>query len=131
MFGQRQTVRIPLSLLSAPTIHLKDLMREIPPVELFQRLQGPEPKPLLLDVREPHEFEYCHIEGSLHMPMNRVFAGLKALDPERDTVVICHHGLRSAQIANFLINHGFKNIANLRGGVAAWAKEIDPSMPTY
>jgi rhodanese-related sulfurtransferase len=85
----------------------------------------------LLDVREPHEFDYCHIEGSVHIPMNRVFAGLNELDPERETVVICHHGVRSAQIANFLISQGFKKVLNLQGGVAAWASEVDPSMPTY
>lgn len=106
-------------------------MRQISPTELFKRLQGADPKPLLLDVREPHEFAYCHIEGSLHLPMMRVFSKLDELDPQRDTVVICHHGLRSAQIATFLIGHGFTKVANLQGGLAAWAKEVDPSMATY
>jgi rhodanese-related sulfurtransferase len=106
-------------------------MQQITATQLFQRLQQPDAKPLLLDVREPHEFGYCHIEGSVHMPMNQVFAALNELDPEREIVVICHHGLRSAQIANFLISQGFRKVFNLHGGVAAWANEVDPRMPTY
>lgn len=106
-------------------------MQQITATQLFQILQEGNSKPLLLDVREPHEFRYCHIEGSLNMPMSRVFAGLNELDPEAEIVVICHHGLRSAQIANFLISHGFKSVRNLQGGVAAWANEVDPHMPTY
>ena len=106
-------------------------MQQITPTELFQRLQQKGDQPLLLDVREPVEFEYCHIEGSVPMPMKRVFLGLNQLDPERETVVICHHGQRSAQIANFLIGHGFKRVFNLKGGVAAWANEVDRYMPTY
>jgi rhodanese-related sulfurtransferase len=106
-------------------------MQEITAVELSQRLQAGEPLPLLLDVREPHEFRYCRIEGSVNMPMNQVFTGYATLEPQRETVVICHHGMRSAQIANFLISHGYSNIANLTGGVAAWARQVDSSMPTY
>jgi len=106
-------------------------MRQITPVELSQRLQRGDSKPLLLDVRERHEFKYCHIEGSVHMPMDQVFAGVNELDPERETVVICHHGLRSAQVANFLIGQGFRKVLNLQGGVAAWANDVDRQMPTY
>jgi rhodanese-related sulfurtransferase len=106
-------------------------MQEITAVELNQRLQAGEPLPLLLDVREPHEFRYCRIEGSVNMPMNQVFSGHASLDPQRETVVICHHGMRSAQVASFLISHGYSNIANLTGGVAAWARQVDSSMPTY
>ena len=106
-------------------------MQQITAVELNQRLQGCETPPLLLDVREPHEFSYCHIEGSVSMPMSKVFSDYAKLDPEQETVVICHHGMRSAQIANFLLSHGFSKIANLTGGVAAWAGQVDKSMPTY
>ena len=106
-------------------------MQQITPNELNRRLQQDSPAPLLLDVREPIEFNYCHIEGSTSMPMSQVFLGLNTLDPEQETVVICHHGMRSAQVANFLISHGFKHISNLAGGVAAWARDVDPTMPTY
>ncbi len=106
-------------------------MLQISPIELNQRLQSGENLPLLLDVREPHEFNYCRIEGSVNMPMGNVFADLSKLDPQRETVVICHHGMRSAQITNFLLSNGFSKVLNLSGGVAAWAGQVDPSMPTY
>jgi len=106
-------------------------MRQITAVELNQRLQNGATPPLLLDVREPNEFSYCRIQGSVNIPMANVFAGVADLDPDRETVVICHHGMRSAQIANFLISKGFSKISNLGGGVAAWASQVDPSMPTY
>lgn len=105
-------------------------MRHITPTELSQKLRQGD-TPLLLDVREPQEFAYCRIEGSTHMPMSRVFSGLSELDPERETVVICHHGLRSAQVANFLVSRGFRKVLNLKGGIAAWANEVDRHMPTY
>ncbi len=106
-------------------------MQQITATELNQRLLGGEPLPLLLDVREPHEFAYCHITGSINMPMNQVLADPAKLDREQETVVICHHGMRSAQIANFLINQGFAKVINLSGGVAAWASQVDRSMRTY
>lgn len=106
-------------------------MHQITATELNQRLLQGETRPLLLDVREPNEFSYCRIKGSVNLPMGQVFSGLAGLDPKRETVVICHHGMRSAQIANFLATNGFADVSNLVGGVAAWAAEVDPSMPTY
>lgn len=105
-------------------------MNHITATELNQRLLQGE-QPLLLDVREPHEFSYCHIAGSVNMPMSQVFAEFSKLDPQQETVVICHHGMRSAQVANFLATNGFGKIFNLKGGVAAWASQVDPAMPTY
>jgi len=106
-------------------------MQQITAAELSQRLQSGENRPLLLDVREPNEFSFCHIEGSVNLPMAKVFAEISELNPQQETVVICHHGMRSAQIANFLITNGFSKVSNLSGGVAAWASQVDPSMPTY
>lgn len=106
-------------------------MQQISPTELKQRLDQEGPAPLLLDVREPIEYRYCHIDGSVSMPMEHIFLTQEDLDPEQETVIICHHGMRSSQVANFLISRGFKNVINLTGGVAAWAAEVDPSMPTY
>lgn len=87
--------------------------------------------PVLLDVREPNEFEYCHIDGSVHMPMASVPARLNELDRDAQTVVICHHGGRSMQVAMFLKQQGFSNVINLAGGVAGWARQVDPTMPQY
>ena len=106
-------------------------MQHISAEELNKRLHSDSPLPLLLDVREPHEFTHCRIEGSVNMPMNQVFANYATLDPQQEIVVICHHGMRSAQIANFLQSNGFLKIINLTGGVAAWASQVDRTMPTY
>lgn len=87
--------------------------------------------PLLLDVREPWEHQTAHIENSKLVPMNTVPARLAELDPEAETVVICHHGGRSAQVAMFLERNGFKKVFNLAGGVDGWARQVAPDMATY
>lgn len=107
-------------------------MQHISAPELAQWLAQPEKKqPLLLDVREPWEYETCHIPQAQLMPMHTVPLRLQELDPETSVVCICHHGGRSMQVAHFLERNGFNQIINLTGGVHAWAKEVDPSMPTY
>jgi rhodanese-related sulfurtransferase len=88
-------------------------------------------KPLLLDVREPWEFQTCHIAGATAMPMRTVPARLADLDAGQPVVCICHHGARSMQVANFLEQNGFAEVINLTGGVHAWALQVDNSMPTY
>lgn len=107
-------------------------MRILSPTELKNQLDGAAGlQPLLLDVREAPEVAYCRIQGSLHIPMNEVPARLGELDPERETVVICHHGMRSASVAGYLIRQGFRNVANLAGGIDGWAAQVDPDMPRY
>ena len=88
-------------------------------------------KPVLLDVREPWEFQTCHIAQSQHIPMAQVPARVSELDRDAETVVICHHGGRSMQVALFLEHQGFKRVHNLAGGVDAWARSVDPAMPKY
>jgi rhodanese-related sulfurtransferase len=88
-------------------------------------------RPVLLDVREPWEFQTCHIEGSLPMPMNSVPARLQELDDDAEIVCICHHGARSMSVASFLERNGFTQVTNLTGGVHAWALQVDGTMPTY
>jgi rhodanese-related sulfurtransferase len=106
-------------------------MLEITARELQEYLAITDPPPLLLDVREPQEFVICHIAGSRHIPMNQVPQALDQLDPERETIVICHHGMRSARVANYLEQVGFDKVLNLAGGIHAWACEVDSDMPTY
>lgn len=89
------------------------------------------PAPVLLDVREPWEFELCHLDGAQHMPMHLVPVRFGELNPDQDIVVICHHGARSMQVGMFLESRGFAAITNLAGGVEAWATEVDPSMRRY
>ncbi|MEN3291207.1 MAG: hypothetical protein V7642_460 [Burkholderiales bacterium] len=88
-------------------------------------------KPVLLDVREPWEFQTCHIAGALPMPMNSVPARLNELEEDQPIVCICHHGGRSMQVAAFLERNGFAQVTNLTGGVHAWALQVDGTMPTY
>ena len=88
-------------------------------------------RPLLLDVREPWEFQTCHIGESMPMPMNTVPERMQELDDETPIVCICHHGARSMSVAAFLERNGFSQVINLTGGVHAWAQQVDASMPTY
>jgi rhodanese-related sulfurtransferase len=89
------------------------------------------PRPVLLDVREPWEYETAKLHGSTLVPMRAIPARVQELDREADTVVICHHGGRSMQVAMFLERAGFGRVYNLAGGVDAWARQVDPSMATY
>jgi rhodanese-related sulfurtransferase len=88
-------------------------------------------KPFLLDVREPWEFETCKIEGSQSLPMRSIPQRIAELDSAAEIVAICHHGMRSMQVAAVLEQNGFGKLYNLQGGVAAWAAQVDPKMPTY
>lgn len=88
-------------------------------------------RPVILDVREPWEVQVCALPSAMHIPMREVPGRLAELDRDSELVVVCHHGIRSQQVANYLDRHGFPRIYNLRGGVDAWAREIDPRMATY
>jgi rhodanese-related sulfurtransferase len=87
---------------------------------------------ILLDVREPWEFETARIEGSTLMPMGDVPGrAFQEIDPEAHIVTICHHGVRSLNVAVWLRNQGFENAQSLRGGIDGWSAEIDPGVPRY
>ena len=88
-------------------------------------------RPLLLDVREPWEFQRCSIAGSQLVPMREIAARKDELDSGAEVVVICHHGSRSMHVGLFLEKNGFEKVHNLAGGVDSWAKTVDPSMPVY
>lgn len=94
---------------------------------LQQKLQGEVP-PLLLDVREPHEFVYAHIEGSQHIPLNQIPQRINEIDDTADCVVICHHGIRSQQAADYLVHSGFTRIYNLDGGIDTWSVKCDATV---
>ena len=107
-------------------------MTQITPRSLRQWLADAGRKPpVLLDVREPWEYRTCRIEGSTLAPMNTIPERAQQLDPETETVVICHHGMRSLQVALFLERNGFSKLYNLQGGVNAWADQVEPAMPRY
>ena len=98
--------------------------------ELRQMLSRANP-PLLLDVREPDEWQFCRIEGAQHLPMSQIEQRVAELDPTRDTVVYCHLGVRSQMVAEFLITKGFSRVASLAGGIDAWSAGVDPTVTRY
>lgn len=107
-------------------------MRQLSAPQLHEWLADPQrQKPVLLDVREPWELEKCPLGGALSMPMRSVPARFRELDRDAEVVVVCHHGARSYQVAMFLEQQGYTEVFNLYGGVAAWAQQVDPTMPTY
>ncbi|HZT60952.1 MAG TPA: rhodanese-like domain-containing protein [Pyrinomonadaceae bacterium] len=86
---------------------------------------------LLVDVREPEEFEIARVGGARLLPLSRFGEWAATLDPERETVFICHHGIRSAQVCAVLARQGFTRIYNLVGGIDRWSTEVDPTVPRY
>lgn len=89
------------------------------------------PQPTLLDVREFSEVQLGQIPNSLHMSMHSVPTRLNELSKEVPVVCICHHGVRSMQVARFLKQHDFEQVINLTGGIHAWAMQVDPEMQKY
>jgi adenylyltransferase/sulfurtransferase len=85
---------------------------------------------LILDVRNPDEYALCNLGGQL-LPMSELPQRFHELNPEQQIIIHCHAGGRSRRATEFLMAQGFKRVFNLRGGITAWANEIDPSMPKY
>jgi rhodanese-related sulfurtransferase len=87
---------------------------------------------VLLDVREPWEFQTAQIEGSKHIPMGDIPSRAhQELDPDEHIIVICHHGVRSLSVTNWLRQQGFDKAQSMRGGIDAWSRQIDPKVPLY
>jgi sulfur-carrier protein adenylyltransferase/sulfurtransferase len=98
--------------------------------ELKQRLDRHE-QVFILDVRNPEEFQICRIPGSTLIPLPDLPNRLRELDPDREMVVHCKSGMRSAKAVAFLQQQGFRKLKNLKGGILAWADKVDPAMPKY
>lgn len=116
------------------------MIDQIRPGQLAQWLQsvrahGAQCEPVVLDVREPHELELARVQADgftlLAIPMRSIPARLNQLDPQQPIACLCHHGVRSQQVAAFLQSHGFEQVVNIAGGIDAWAAELDPSIPVY
>lgn len=104
---------------------------EISPEDLHRRLQAGDDLQLV-DVREEMEFDYCHLPGSRLVPLSELTRRTAEIRPEGPVVLICHHGVRSMQALAYLQQRlGYQNLLSLRGGVAAWAEQVDPAFPTY
>lgn len=104
--------------------------KTITPGQLEERLRGGD-APLVVDVREPEEFELARVEGARLMPLSRFEEWAATLDPAAETVFMCHHGIRSAQVCALLSRHGFTNLYNLVGGIDRWSCEVDGRVPRY
>jgi len=100
-------------------------------VSQLQRLQEQGRRPLLLDVRTPREWQICRLEGAELLPLYELTSRWRELDADQEIIVYCHHGHRSARAVDFLRRGGMKNVRNLTGGIDAWSREIDPSVPLY
>jgi len=86
---------------------------------------------VLLDVREADELAICAIENAVHIPMAEVPQRLGELPADTPLVVMCHHGMRSLRVVNYLRGNGFNNAVNLDGGIDAWAAQIEPAVGRY
>jgi len=106
-------------------------MRELTPFECRTLIERSQETPLLLDVREPWEYRIASLEGSTLIPMRQIPAAIEDLDPAQEVIVICHHGIRSRHVAHYLESRGFTRVINLRGGIDAWARELDTLLATY
>lgn len=103
---------------------------QLTPQQVQDSLQK-QPAPLLLDVREEDEVRLCALPGSLHIPMNLIPLRHNELPDDVPIIVYCHHGIRSLNVARYLAHVGFEHVANLQGGIDAWARQIDPTMARY
>ena len=107
-------------------------VKNIAPGALREWLNDPaRGKPVLLDVREPWEYERARLENSKLLPLREIPARFGEVDTKAEVVVICHHGGRSMQAAMFLEQQGYARVHNLAGGVDAWSRQVDPAVPVY
>lgn len=106
------------------------MIEDLTPAEVADRLASNSP-PTLLDVREDWERDTATITGSVHIPLGELPSRVHELSEDDDIVVYCHHGGRSLQAALWLSQQGYDDVANLDGGIDAWSRQIDDSIPRY
>ncbi|WP_428100831.1 rhodanese-like domain-containing protein [Candidatus Rariloculus sp.] len=106
---------------------------ELTPTEFRERWPDADAAraPILLDVREPEELAIAAVSDVVHIPMGQIPARLAELDRDKPIVCMCHGGVRSLRVAEFLSAHGFEHVFNLSGGIDAWSQQIDPDIPRY
>jgi len=103
---------------------------EITPQDLKARLDRND-RPVLLDVRDDWETKLCRLDNAVHISMEELEFRTDELNPADDIVVYCHHGVRSAAVADYLRRLGFTRVRNLSGGLDAWARAVEPAMRRY
>lgn len=107
------------------------MLQQLSVQDLRKRLDAGSGDVVVLDVRESGEISTAALPGTLNIPMREIPARLEELPKDKEIVVMCHHGMRSQQVAGFLAQRGFENIYNLSGGIDAWSREVDPAVPLY
>ncbi len=114
-----------------PTADQSDARWQITAAELQTRLGQHDPNLVLIDVRDPHEWDIAHIEGAKLIPLSDLPARMNELDSRNEIVLQCRTGVRSMKALNLLRNAGFSRLKNLTGGIHAWADDVDPNVPKY
>jgi rhodanese-related sulfurtransferase len=109
---------------------------EVTPRQVKSRLDGPDPRPIVMDCRRPDEWALGRLPGAVHIPMDQVAARLEELETddggrERPVVVYCHHGGRSMRVTALLRQHGFSGAVSMTGGIDLWSIDVDPAIPRY
>ena len=112
------------------TINSKVADWELTALQLAKKLKRGD-KIRLIDVREPHELAISHLEGAQNIPLGELAAHLEEIDSTQEIVLFCKSGMRSARALELLMSAGFRKVKNLRGGINAWAKDVDRSLPLY
>ena len=111
------------------------MISQVRPADWNDWLQAQPTRPVLLDVREPWEVQTASVEPGdfdlVAIPMNEIPARLAELPQGRPIACLCHHGARSLRVAMFLAQQGYGDVANVAGGIDAWAREVDPGIPRY
>ncbi len=106
------------------------MIEEVDAKEAAERIAA-RPEAVLLDVREDEELQIVSVDGARHIPMGDIPSRISELDPDTEIYCLCHHGMRSAQVAGYLAQQGFEKVLNVRGGIDAWAIFVDESLPRY
>ena len=107
------------------------MIRQLTVSELKERLGKESNDFVVIDVREPWEIAVCALPGAVSIPMRAIPARYPELSKDTELVLMCHHGVRSQHVAQFLQSQGFDKLSNLVGGINAWAIQIDPAMAKY
>jgi len=108
------------------------LIPEITPAALDAwRKDASRASPQVVDVREPWEFDRAHLPDTKLIPMREIPSRMAELPADQELVLMCHHGSRSAQVAEWLSRNGFSRVHNLAGGIDAWSRLVDPAVPRY
>ena len=117
-------------MTTTPSLAVIHGVNEETATEVNERIRRGE-ELVLLDCREPSEWDLCRIDGARLTPMSRFLQYLPDLDPDIPTVIYCHTGVRSVFVASYLQNQGFAEVVSMAGGIDAWAQDIDPTIPRY